>query len=112
MIPKKIFREQPGRLGIEWDDGHRSSYRLQDLRRDCPCAACRRDHEASPAGELLPILTPGKNELRSVTPVGSYAIQIEWGDGHHTGIYSYELLRNICDCDECRRSRFLTSENN
>jgi hypothetical protein len=28
-----------------------------------------------------------------------------WGDGHHTGIYTYERLRATCQCDECRAVR-------
>jgi DUF971 family protein len=112
MNPKKIYRAQPDQLMIEWDDGHRGAYRLQELRRHCPCAACSHESEGSRTGELLPVLTPGKNELRSIVPVGSYALQLEWGDGHRTGIYAFEFLRKICDCDECRRNRFLPTEKN
>jgi DUF971 family protein len=28
-------------------------------------------------------------------PVGAYAIRIHWNDGHNSGIYSYEHLRNL-----------------
>lgn len=112
MIPKKIYREQPDRLVIEWDNGHRSLYRLQVLRQNCPCAGCLHDAGKSPAVDLLPVLTPGKNELRSVTPVGNYAIQFEWGDGHRTGIYSFEFLRKICDCNECRQNPYPSPEEN
>jgi DUF971 family protein len=37
-----------------------------------------------------------------VEPVGSYAIRINWSDGHSSGIYSYDHFRNICPCAACR----------
>jgi ATP-binding protein involved in chromosome partitioning len=30
---------------------------------------------------------------RTITSVGNYAIQVNWSDGHSTGIYSFESLR-------------------
>jgi len=34
----------------------------------------------------------------------SKGIKIDWKDGHHsTGIYSFEHLRAICQCPDCRR---------
>jgi DUF971 family protein len=34
-------------------------------------------------------------EVASVRPVGRYAIQITWEDGHNTGIYTYDRLRGM-----------------
>jgi DUF971 family protein len=34
--------------------------------------------------------------------VGNYAVRIHWSDGHNSGIYSWEHLRKICPCAECR----------
>ena len=36
--------------------------------------------------------------------LGRYAIQFEWSDGHHTGIYSFENLRRLCPCPACRNA--------
>jgi len=35
-------------------------------------------------------------ELGSLEPIGNYAIQITWRDGHHTGIYTWEHLHLLC----------------
>ena len=51
----------------------------------------------------LPILKPGQYELQGIEPVGSYALQLVWGDGHRTGIYTYDYLRQICECEECMK---------
>jgi DUF971 family protein len=40
-------------------------------------------------------LTERSFQLVSHHPVGSYAVQITWADGHNDGIYSYELLRRL-----------------
>jgi DUF971 family protein len=44
-----------------------------------------------------------KATAKAATSVGNYAIQITFSDGHATGIYSYEQLRTMCPCADCRR---------
>ncbi len=41
-------------------------------------------------------------KIAGVEPVGSYALQIKWNDGHQSGIYSFDHLRSVCPCEECR----------
>ena len=41
-------------------------------------------------------------KMLNVEPMGHYAIRIDWSDGHNTGIYSYDYLRKICPCEECK----------
>jgi DUF971 family protein len=40
-----------------------------------------------------------------VNPVGKYAINFRWNDGHSSGIYSWEFLRRECACPECASQR-------
>lgn len=107
-------------LVIEWSDGHRSEYRWRWLRENCPCATCREQHHAaaregntgpatpSSSGRIsLAVVRSGEvagspYQAVSVTPVGRYAYKIVWADGHDTGIYSFELLRQLCECAVCR----------
>ncbi len=49
------------------------------------------------------MFTP-KLKMNSIEPVGSYALRIEWSDGHNTGLYSYDHLRHICPCPVCRNT--------
>jgi DUF971 family protein len=49
---------------------------------------------------MFPMFKP-KARAQSAASVGSYAIQINFSDGHNTGIYSYEQLRSICPCQAC-----------
>ncbi len=90
-------------LGISWDDGHQSVYSLAYLRRACPCARCKAWPQKDEQG--LPILPAERlQNIRAlaVNPVGRYAVQFVWSDGHQTGYYPYEYLRKICLCETCR----------
>ena len=40
--------------------------------------------------------------LTSADTVGRYAVRFLWADGHTTGIYSFDHLREICPCPECK----------
>jgi DUF971 family protein len=35
--------------------------------------------------------------------VGRYALSFHWNDGHQSGIYSWEYLRRVCQCEECKQ---------
>jgi DUF971 family protein len=97
---------------IDWADGHRSAWTFAWLRDACPCATCleeRKTEGRNPGQpkpkptELLPMYVPASKPV-SVQPVGRYAIQFNWADGHSGGIYSWEYLRRSCQCRECRMS--------
>ena len=87
-------------LEIDWADGVTTRYRHVVLKGFCPCAACQ--------GHQGPIAwVPGTEnrdsnalELTSIDEVGSYALQLGWGDGHTTGIYSYRYLRELAELNE------------
>ena len=82
-------------LAIVWSDGVETYLKLQDLRRLCPCAACQ--GEADLLGRVAKgpgtTLTKESYLARATSPVGGYALQIFWGDGHADGLYTYTRLR-------------------
>ena len=83
---------------IEWGDGHKGIYPHEILRGYCPCAGCQ-----GHSGTISFIAANGTElELEEITPVGNYALQLRWFDGHDSGLYSYKYLRALCHCDECR----------
>ena len=96
--PKQIEKVGAEGLKVLWADGHQSLYRWETLRKACPCAVCR---EAAPS---LPMA--GATQPVEIKPVGRYAMTIGWSDGHTTGIFSYDYLRSICACEECRPDQF------
>src|SRR4029079_9732571 len=96
-----------GTLEIVWDDGHETAYDTSTLRWLCPCAFCR--GEAGMPGWLDsgPTPTPHPTRLTDVTMVGGYAIAPTWADGHHTGYYTFTMLRDRCPCETCASIRRL-----
>ncbi len=99
LYPTEMQFVENARLQIDWNDGQRRVYAFKQLRDSCPCATCRekRQEAASPA-TLLPVLKPGELDADRVTamrPVGSYAYAVVFADGHDSGIYSFELLREL-----------------
>jgi DUF971 family protein len=54
-------------------------------------------------GAVLPMFKP-RPTARAAKAVGNYALQIDFSDGHTTGIYSYDYLRTICPCEECGKA--------
>jgi DUF971 family protein len=104
--PVGIHADREARtVTIEWADGHRTLYDLTALRWLCPCAYCR--GEAGLPGWLdsAPDLTPDQTRLVDMQLVGNYAVMPTWGDGHHTGYYTYTLLRHHCPCETCTAAR-------
>lgn len=104
--PLRIHADREARtLEIEWADGHRTSYGFVELRWLCPCAYCR--GEAGMPGWLdtAPTLTDDQTRMVDVSLVGQYALAPTWGDGHATGFYAFELLRDRCPCPDCTARR-------
>lgn len=98
---------QMAELTITWDDDHVSIYPFAIIRAACPCAECRGGHEnmrSDPDPEVFSVALEDSpaTRLRNLEAVGSYAISIEWEDGHHFGIYNWNYLRALCPCPICR----------
>lgn len=88
---------QERRLRLTFSDGHSAEYGYDYLRGWCPCAMCQ-GHSGLTI-RYLPAAGPVTAE--SIQPVGNYAISFAWSDGHATGIYRFDFLREICPCPSC-----------
>ena len=91
-------------LALAWGDGHESFIPFDDLRAHCPCALCRAESQSATDAGVLRLARgpePGTIGIARLTPVGAYAVQIAWSDGHDTGIFPFELLRRACPCSDC-----------
>lgn len=83
-------------LALAFADGVECFIPLKGVRDACPCAACQGEPDAM--GRVVrPQRQVGAkgDELMRIEPVGGYALQLHWGDGHSTGIYSFEFLRRM-----------------
>lgn len=109
VTPVELRAPRGARLmEIDWSDGTSTAYRHAILRGFCPCAHCQGHHgpivwvEGAESANL---------ELTTLEEVGNYAVQLGWGDGHATGIYSFRYLRQLAalseaDAQEARAKQF------
>ena len=86
-------------LAVKWSDGTESFVAFENLRRSCPCAECK--GETDILGQLhrtpLKPLTSKSFELLRIVPVGGYALQPVWADGHASGLFSFDYLKKVAD---------------
>jgi ATP-binding protein involved in chromosome partitioning len=92
VYPKEIVAEDR-KLRLVWNDGSESSHPFDFLRNHCPCALCV--DEWTGERKNLILLLPSNFRPMRIDPVGNYAIQISWSDGHNSGIYSYRYLKEL-----------------
>jgi len=112
VTPKKVrvMKSEGTGVEIEWKDGHQSAWDFAWLRNACPCATCHEEREkagrpvgvAKPKTQTLLVMYEAPPRPVEVTPVGKYALKFKWNDGHESGIYSWEYLRRVCQCEVCR----------
>ena len=89
--------EDRERLQIEWKDGVVSEYVPRYLRLLCPCAGCV--DEMSGVRTLIPEAIDANIYPTAIHYIGQYALQFVWSDGHSTGLYTFEYLREIWDAE-------------
>jgi len=103
-VPSAITLHQKSRvLEIAFSDGRSFRLPYEYLRVYSPSAEVR-GH-----GPGQEVLQTGKRdiEIRSIEPVGSYAVQPQFSDGHNTGIYSWDYLYELGEDQEKRWADYL-----
>jgi len=97
--PVELKRSDDRHIEIVWSDDFRQRTSYRDLRNHCPCATCRQPDEPEPpksaglnvlsAAETIPL------DIVAMSPVGNYAYNVQFSDGHNTGIFTFDLLRAL-----------------
>jgi DUF971 family protein len=103
--PKEIHPSGDRAMAIIWEDGNEQVVTFLQLRKACPCASCRELMETAekvtPIDDryqlrILPKDAPSDDPLLvRLDWVGNYAVRLVWNDGHDTGIYKFEYLREL-----------------
>ena len=88
--PEEIDLTQDGRLRVVWPGGREARIPFKKLRDSCPCAECV--EEWTGRKMIDPATIPDDIRPLSITPIGNYAIQISWSDGHSAGLYTWATL--------------------
>jgi DUF971 family protein len=105
--PHKLDLQKDRGLTVTWPDGSSSFYPIAYLRKMSPSADMRElrdEQQRNPLAVLPDSVARHEGPITAVGAelVGHYAIRITFSDGHATGIYSWEYLREI---DPSRRAR-------
>ncbi len=108
QYPKEVRQVEKDSIEIAWKDGHESRYKAFALRLACPCAMCVDEN----TGKRLIREQSVRSDvyLLSMDRVGRYGIAFRWSDRHSTGIYTFEYLKSLCDCQACKSNTNLKSE--
>jgi len=93
ITPVRIGQKGARHLEIAWSDGAVSELEVRSLRLACACAVCV--DEWTGQERLDASRVPDDVHPLRIQPVGRYAIQIDWSDGHQSGIYPYRRLRAL-----------------
>jgi DUF971 family protein len=79
-----------GVLALRWPDGREATITHARLRAVCPCSACRAQRRAG-----IEVEADNAVRLAAIEPVGAYALNLAFSDGHRRGIYPYEMLATL-----------------
>ena len=90
-------------LTVDWGGGHLSIFGHRMLRGECRCAKCINEWTGQRILDVKAL--PHDIHALDYIELGRYAIQILWSDAHETGIYSFELLKSLCNCALCDAKR-------
>ena len=104
-VPTEIKLHQASRrLEVSFSDGRNFSFTCEFLRVHSPSAEVR-GH--GPGQETL---QTGKKDvaIEAIEPVGSYAVQPRFSDGHDSGIYSWDYLYHLGKNQESLWTSYLT----
>ena len=87
--PVRIARRKSARtLKVTWADGREDELSWEFLRVHSPSAEVQ--------GHGRPVVVPGKKQvgLDRIEPVGQYAVKLVFDDGHDTGLFTWDILRD------------------
>lgn len=93
VIPQKVELRTRQQLVIAWSDGKETPLSCRDMRVNCPCAQCV--DEVTGIRRLNPDSVPQDVWPQAINPVGRYALNFQWSDGHSSGIYTFDALRKM-----------------
>jgi DUF971 family protein len=79
-----------GLLAVHWPDGRVAAFTHAQLRAACPCSECRARRRA---GESI---APDEQvRITGIEPVGAYALNLAFSDGHRRGIFPFQMLTEL-----------------
>ena len=95
LEPTQVIEESDRAISIKWSDDIETLHNAPELRRACPCAECV--NEWTGEKTLKDENISEDLSFTHITIVGRYALNFHFSDGHETGIFSFNYLRNLAE---------------
>ncbi|CAA0079326.1 Uncharacterised protein [Zhongshania aliphaticivorans] len=101
------FRKKSQQLEISYANGEQFSLSSEFLRVHSPSAEVR----GHGAGQETLQVGKINVHITELIPVGNYALQLVFSDGHDSGIFSWGYLRELCEQHDELWQRYLEKLN-
>ena len=85
----------PTHIELHWSDGRIERVPNRALRLACSCALCV--DEMSRAPVLDPATVPADIQAVELWTIGNYALGVSWSDGHATGYFPFQIIRDLAE---------------
>lgn len=82
---------------LTFADGATATFPVAELRLACPCADCNAKRQRGAPVSVLAESKPGEVAIADASMSGAWGLNLDWNDGHTTGIYAFEKLRQWAD---------------
>ena len=92
--PEAIDVNAAQEVVFTWPGGKAVALASRRLREACPCAGCVEEFTGKKL--LDPATIPADIRPERIEPVGNYAVRFVWSDGHDTGLFTWQTLRQAC----------------
>lgn len=91
ILPETIENHAvQGLLALHWPGGRTATLTHAQLRAACPCSECRARRTAGESIEASE-----RVRIVDIEPVGVYALNFAFTDGHRRGIYPFQMLAEL-----------------
>lgn len=96
--PVEVDTRNPKQTVIRWDDGAVGVLENRLWRSLCPCAQCV-DEITGERKIRLEDIHPNVQPI-GIHPVGRYALHVQWSDGHGSGLFAFNRLREMSSLEK------------
>ncbi len=87
----------PTHIELHWNDGRVERVPNRTLRLACSCALCVDEMSRRPV--LDPATVPDDIHAQELWTIGNYALGVSWSDGHATGYFPFQTIRQLATAD-------------